>query len=165
MKINFLAVKYLLLVLGLFVFAHYASAQIQSVTATAGSYLQGQNVSVSYTLGESIINTLENPNLKITQGFHQTKLMVTAIDEMESLAINIKAYPNPVTDNLSLVVSEMLSTETTYALFNSYGELIFQKKLDALNTKISFQNLVPAVYILKVGQGATTLKSFKVIKK
>lgn len=165
MKNNLPAEKCLLLALCISIFANYSSAQIQSVTASSGAYLQGQNVSVSYTLGETIITTLEKPDLKITQGFHQTNLLVTTIDQLKKLAVKIEAYPNPVSDNLNLVISEMLPAETSYELYNSFGSLIIRKKLDALNTKISFQNLIPAMYILKVSQDATTLKTFKIIKK
>ncbi|MCE4565545.1 T9SS type A sorting domain-containing protein [Maribellus sp. CM-23] len=159
------AVKRVLLAFSISVIALYSSAQIQSVTAASGAYLQGKNITVSYTLGETIITTLEKPDLKITQGFHQTNLLVTAIDELEKLAVKIEAYPNPVRDNLNLVLSEMLPAETSYELYNSFGSLIIRRKLDALNTKISFQNLGPAVYILKVHRGATTLKTFKIIKR
>ncbi|RIJ46833.1 T9SS C-terminal target domain-containing protein [Maribellus luteus] len=165
MKNNLLAAKCLLLALCISIFATYSSAQIQSVTASSGAYLQGQNVTVSYTLGETIITTLEKPDLKITQGFHQTNLLVTAIDELEKLTIKIEAYPNPVNDNLNLAISEILPTETSYELYNSFGRLIIRKKLDALNTRISFQNLAPGVYILRVSKEATALKTFKIIKK
>jgi len=165
MRINLWAAQCLLLLVSLFVFAHPSSAQIQSVTAASGASLQGENVSVSFTLGESVINTLQNSNLKVTQGFHQTKLVVTAIDAIENLAVKIEAYPNPVSDNLNFTLSEMLSAETRYALYDSYGGLILEKQLDDLNTSISFQNLVSAVYILRVSQGTSTVKTFKIIKR
>ena len=50
-------------------FSFQASAQ--QVIATAGGYYEGENISLSYTVGEPVIETYTNGNVILTQGFQQ----------------------------------------------------------------------------------------------
>ena len=115
-------------------------------------------------MGESIVKTLEKTDVKVTQGFHQSTLKVTVIDELKGLPISIMAYPNPVVDEIKLEVGKEVPSGATYSLFNMKGEIVSQDILEGLITKISFQSLISAAYLLKVNQGTKTLKTFKIIK-
>ncbi len=154
----------LLVYLGFMFFTNHSYAQIQSVTAASGGSVQGQNISVSFTLGESIIKTLEKPDVIVTQGFHQSTLKVTVIDELKGLPISIMAYPNPVVNEIKLEVGKELPSGATYSIFNMKGEIVSHDILEGMITKISFQSLISATYLLKVNQGTKTLKTFKIIK-
>ncbi|MCF8365211.1 MAG: T9SS type A sorting domain-containing protein [Bacteroidales bacterium] len=44
----------------------------QQVVASAGGYFEGDNISLSWTLGEPVIETFSNSNITLTQGFQQT---------------------------------------------------------------------------------------------
>jgi len=46
-------------------------AQAQQVIASAGGYFQSENLSLSFTLGEPVIETFQNAELTLTQGFQQ----------------------------------------------------------------------------------------------
>lgn len=159
-----LKLHYFLVTLFLLGLVHVVNGQLQEVVATAGGSYRGCHISVSFTLGEVGVLTLENEERIVTQGFHQPKLVVTAINESADLTINIQAYPNPVTEYLHLVTSEILPTGSTYQLFNISGALVEEKPLEGTTTEIKFQSLVSATYFLKVVQGEQTVKSFKIIK-
>jgi hypothetical protein len=146
-------------------FVNRANAQLQNVTATSGGNFTGSTYSISYTLGEPVISTLAGTNLLVTQGFHQPRLIVTALGEIMGLSVNIKAYPNPATDFVHLETSGNLSPGSLYQLYSLNGSLIAEKQIDALLTEISFQSLISSTYILKVIQHSQTIKTFKIIKK
>jgi hypothetical protein len=149
----------------MFFYTQQSIAQVQSVTAASGGDLTGQNINVSFTIGESVIPTLKKPDMMVTQGFHQSKLSVTATGVLKELALNVEAYPNPVADEIKLVMDKKLLPGTSYSLIDMQGGLIAQDKPEGLVTKISFRSLVPAVYFLKVNQWGTTIKTFKIIKE
>jgi len=46
-------------------------AKAQQVVATAGGYYEGENLSLSWTVGEPVIETFNSGELILTQGFQQ----------------------------------------------------------------------------------------------
>jgi hypothetical protein len=94
---------YSMLALLLFVFAGL-SAQITlapSVIASGGGYFEGENLSISWTLGELAVSTLTGDNLILTQGFQQPFDIDVGMEEHE-LNWGISVYPNPVGDQLRI---------------------------------------------------------------
>jgi hypothetical protein len=157
--------SYFLSPLFLLVFIIEVNGQLQSViAATGGDFSEGQ-VFVSFTLGEVGILTVGKEDMVVTQGFHQPKLVVIPINEVEGLAIEIQAYPNPVSEYLNVVSSEILPAGSSYRLYSINGGLVEEKLLEGTTTKVEFQSLVSATYVLKVVQNSQTIKSFKIIKQ
>ncbi len=80
-----------------------AQTQLQSVVATGGGYnVLGKDMNISWTIGESSIQTLEAENV-FTQGFHQPfpEAYLAIIDPgIKGLSINV--YPNPASSVLFL---------------------------------------------------------------
>lgn len=145
-------------------FVIQANGQLQNIAATSGGNYTGSTYSISYTLGEPVIRTLTSTNLMVTQGFHQPRLIVTALNEIMDLSVIIKAYPNPATDFVHLETSGNLSPGSTFQLYSMNGSLIEERKIDGLLTEISFETLISSTYILKVIQRSQTIKIFKIIK-
>ncbi len=61
--------KLLLIFLLMLLITKFAASQ--QVVATAGDYFENDNLSISWTLGETIIATFESENIVLTQGFQQ----------------------------------------------------------------------------------------------
>jgi len=140
-------------------------AQPQQVMATSGGQFTGKATQVSYTLGETAIQTMQGKILILTQGFHQPNLWVTAIDEIKGLTFKIQAYPNPVTDFINLTTDSDLPSGSSWQLLDIGSRLLNSGQIVGITTQISFEQLVPAVYILKVNSKSKILKTFKIIKK
>ena len=147
------------------VFFNLAVNGQQQVAASSGGTFNGNSISVSFTVGEPVINTLLQGNVMVTQGFHQPHLTVTALDEAKGVALNIKAWPNPTTHFVQLEISNELTRGSSFQLFSMSGSLIQERKLDGSITEISFQNMKSATYLLRVIQNNQTLRTFKIIKK
>lgn len=140
-------------------------SQSQKVNASSGGHFQNQSFSVAFTLGETMIQTLENSDKKVTQGFQQSDLIVTAIEEVKGFTFHINAYPNPVTNVINLLIDNELPEAASYSLFDMNGRLVARENMESLITKIPVQHLVSSTYFLKVMQGSTSVKTFKIIKK
>ncbi len=137
----------------------------QEVVASSGNHFSNNEIQISWTLGEPVIQTLSNNNVLLTQGFHQAKLTVTAIEELDDLLMQISAYPNPTSNILKLSVKNSGKEELHYTLYTLDGKMLMQKQIESDLSEISMMNYVSAIYFLKVTSNNSTLKTFKIIKQ
>ena len=135
----------------------------QDVITTAGDHHATTSGSLSWTLGEAIIETYSTGLNSLTQGFNQSQLSATATYELPGLNFSLNAFPNPTSDFLILETDR--AKEMEYQVYNQQGKLIIQSKLTGFQTKIDFQEFVPAIYIIKVFENSIPLKQFKIIKQ
>ena len=151
----------LTIVMGFF----YPGANAQELIATSGDYSETAIGSLSWSIGEPIIENAFNSDIILTQGFNQSKLTVTAINEMIGLEMNISVYPNPTSDYLSIEANTDQQKEFQINLYDLSGKLILQKDFFTGKETINMQEFKPAIYILKICTNNTNIKTYKVIKQ
>jgi hypothetical protein len=145
---------------------HYGTLlNAQQIVTTGGDYHQNSSGSISYTIGEVAIETFSKTNNILTQGFHQTNLIAVAINEVKGLDFEISVFPNPTKDIVMLKVAMEKIVGMQYRLFDTNGKVLQNKFLERTETEISFDNLTPATYFIKVVQGKKDLKTFKIVKQ
>jgi hypothetical protein len=141
------------------------SAQVkQEVIASAGGYSVASGVSLSWTLGETIIPTYTNGGLTLTHGFQQ-QLIVTAVEENLEDVVKVTLYPNPASDVVNIKLESPLDGEVKLFLFDSRGKLIktdFMEKT-AVEKEINLQDLPAGLYLLKMTKGKLS-NAYKVVK-
>ena len=71
------------------------------VIATAGNYSGGESLSLSWTMGETAVTTLENGDFLLTQGFQQPWKLATGIAVPQAAWEN-RVWPNPVTTRVHI---------------------------------------------------------------
>jgi len=143
----------------------FTKIDAQEVITSAGAYSSTGSGSLSWTIGEGVTETFSNSNYTLTQGFQQSRLTVTAIDEIANLSFVITAFPNPATDYIQLKVGTKDFQSMDYQLFDTSGKMIARKQLEECETEISLNELPPAVYFLKITESNMLVKTFKIIKK
>ncbi|MBK7626454.1 MAG: T9SS type A sorting domain-containing protein [Bacteroidales bacterium] len=145
------------------VFSVYGQVK-QEVIASAGGYNTGGNLSISWTLGETIIPTFQNGNLILTHGFQQ-QLIITSVEENIDILVNIKVFPNPASDNLNIRFEEPIDGEVVITIIDSQGRLIKTETIEATTTEkqISLQELGGGVYFLRMTKGKL-VNVYKVVK-
>jgi hypothetical protein len=128
--------KYLVIVLILFLAGSMISAQ--EVVSSNGDSKSAAGVEVSWTVGEAVVATLIGGSNTLTQGFHQTKLTITAVSELLLPGIEIKVFPNP-TQDFKLISSD--------------------------DTEINMSKYASGQYILKLtNKSRQPLQTFQIIK-
>jgi hypothetical protein len=152
-----------ILLLLLVVFSHGLHAQ--QVVSTAGSSMSNASGSISYTIGEGVTRTISKGDNTLTQGFHQTTLTVSMINELKELDFTISVYPNPTTDLVNLIIGKENAVGLWYQVSDLNGKLVAQKELITNHVIIPFQYLKSGLYLLTVRDGNLNLKSFKIIKQ
>lgn len=71
------------------------------VISSGGDYFESTNMSISWTLGELAVTTLQSDNMILTQGFQQPFNIGVGIRQNE-MNWTISVYPNPVEDELMI---------------------------------------------------------------
>jgi hypothetical protein len=150
------------------------TAQAQQATVAAGGTASGNGGTVSYSIGQVVYTTATGSNGSVAQGVQQTYEItaVTGIEEAKGISLEVSAYPNPTTDNLTLTIGASISFNDqpmSYKLYDMTGKIVETQKIVDENTTIVMSNLLPANYFLTVlktmdGRSSQEVKTFKITK-
>jgi len=151
-------------ILFLLIIAVGSSVSAQKVISANGGTATTEGVQVSWTVGEPVTATVSDANNTLTQGFQQSKLTVTAIDDIQIAGVDVNVYPNPTSDYVNVHFSKALEN-ITYLLFDLSGKLIQKKIIESTNVKIDMTGYSGGSYILRLNSGQQQLQSFKIIKR
>ena len=133
----------------------------QENTVASGGKATGSGGTVSYSLGQVVYSTNIGTNGSVSQGVQQP-YAVSATVGINETSIQLNAYPNPTTNNLTLTTDD--SESLSYQLFNIQGAEISSKTLNSKTSNISLEGHPPATYFLKVIKNNEVIKAFKIIK-
>lgn len=154
--------KKLLYIFILFAFGANAQSISNQVISSYGLSASTGTAQTDVTIGEPIIATVSDGNNTLTQGFHQTKLIVTAINENKTTN-TYNFYPNPVNETLNF--SNTDSETVKVQLFDVAGKLLWSKQNVVNNEQINFNDKPKGTYIIKVTDNKNyELKTIKVVK-
>ena len=143
-----------------------ANAQSISNQVISNYGLSATNVSAQtdVTIGELVVKTMSDGNNTLTNGIHQTKLLITTIYEDE-LTNNYQVFPNPSKEGLNFNYNNTANSPVNLQLFDISGKLLWRKNNVMGNEQIKMQSQPTGTYILKVNDGKQQeLKTIKVIK-
>ncbi len=143
----------------------FAQTIDRQVIASGGETVSNANHTLTFTIGEPIIGTIQN-NTVISQGFLAAASSSTtlAVDE-QLLSTAIKVYPNPVSENLKIDFKDV-SGEAKLMLYSMAGQLLKTEKLNAQNNTINISHLQNGLYLINLHfSDYKTIKTFKIIKK
>jgi hypothetical protein len=151
----------LLLWLFLLLLSNYICAQ--EVISSSGSSFSNSTNQLNWTLGEPITETFVAGQSTLTQGFQQSKLTVTAIDQISENLSGLKVYPNPVSNELTIEVAEIGKFNLSF--FDLNGKLLIKKEIEKTVETIDMLNYSSGSYFLTVYSDKNRpLQTFKVIK-
>jgi hypothetical protein len=137
----------------------------QEVISSAGANHSSANLQVSWTIGEPIVETFSTDGIILTQGFHQSKLVVTAIDPIPLAGFDIEVYPNPTSGVVNINMNKGNISKLRFSLYTSQGEQIRQQEFSSQNEQINMQTLAPGYYMLKiVNDKGSPVQTFKIVK-
>lgn len=98
-----------------------------TVISSAGNYSEAGNISLSWTLGEVAVSTLQQGDVILTQGFQQPFLKDVGF-KLNPIDWKIIAYPNPVTDELRIQFDLMDTKDFIVEIQDVTGKLISQQQ-------------------------------------
>jgi hypothetical protein len=95
----------------------------RDVVATGGAYETSANMSLSYTVGEPVIETKSTSSLVLTQGFQQTNVEPVGI-EVPAKNLSISAYPNPTASRVVLELETAKEKKVSVQVFDVQGKAL-----------------------------------------
>jgi len=136
----------------------------QQATVSAGGVATGSGGTVSYSIGQVACASAASSSGYINQGVQQPhEVLITAIKENNS--IQVSALPNPVSDNLQVVLAKEPVTGMYCQLFDLSGKMLMNRNILSRTMQIDMSAYAPAVYTLRVCDESGVTGTFKVIKK
>jgi hypothetical protein len=156
------------LILFMMLFALSVGAQQikQEVIASAGGYnvAPGNTVSISWTLGETIIPTFSAGGITLTHGFQQT-LIITTVEENILNPVKVTVFPNPASEQVNIEFDTPTDGRITLYLLDSQGRLVKTEQIETATTnfQINMQDLSSGIYYLRLIKGKL-VNVYKVVK-
>ena len=140
------------------------AATAQSTLSTTGGDIQGTSGSISYTVGQIAVQSTAT----ITEGVQQPyEIQTVGVDCFPAITLDAAVYPNPTTHRLILEINNVETfheTSLRATLFSANGQHIQTVDVAGVQTIIDMSALSAGTYYLRVTDGQTTLKTFKVVK-
>jgi hypothetical protein len=137
----------------------------QQSANTSGKNVSQNNTSVSYSIGEVYYNTTTTLSSVITQGIQQPYeiYLISGIGNEKDVQL-ITAFPNPTSSTIKIVIQDIKIDGLNYKLYDLLGKEILSGDITSNQTEVDLNNLMPAVYFIKVFRYNSTIKYFKIIK-
>ena len=134
--------------------------------SSCGEQFENDSYQLAWSLGESVISTLEAEGYVLTQGFHQSTYEIsTATETPLGSELNITVYPNPTTDYLMLEVGQPDLKGMQYQILDLKGSVLENKNLSNDLERLDFSVFPNGIYLIIIKQENQVIKSFKIIKK
>jgi hypothetical protein len=148
-----------------FLFQQVKSQTDLKVIATTGGTFESKDLQVSWTLGESVISTLEKPGAVLTQGFHQPTYDLVAVGPVLADPGIVEIYPSPFTDLINIDLHFKQTTQGLVSVTDMTGKLYRSLPFNAKAIALSFitSDLPCGQYIITTS-GKTFLSSSSIIK-
>lgn len=135
----------------------------QKSTVATGADAQGAGGSMSYSIGLTNYETISSTGT-ITQGVQQPyELFAVGIEEWDS-DVQISAYPNPLTTQLTVSFSNEVMEEMSFQLTDGAGRLIEKGQLESKETFIDVQDLARSNYFLTIYKKDQSVRIYKLVK-
>jgi hypothetical protein len=137
----------------------------QQSANTTGKNVSQNNTTISYSIGEVYYNTTTTLSSVITQGIQQPYeiYLISGIGNEKDVQL-ITAFPNPTSSTIKIVIQDIKIDGLNYKLYDLLGKEILSGDITSNQTEVDLNNLMPAVYFIKVFRYNSTIKYFKIIK-
>jgi len=140
----------------------------QELISNSGDSYKNQNYQLDWSLGEVVTETYISEGIVVTQGFHQSTLIISSVQDFSDFAGNISVYPNPTSDFLTLEYKDKKLAQEAKVEVNVTdinGNLVINQKINEESSKIIFSELHSGIYFVSITENGQITKTFKIIKK
>lgn len=123
------------------------------VVASTGTFVTQQGLNYSYTVGEVVIPTLSVGNFTLTEGFHQPEqTKIVSVDQPDWEDWKIEAFPNPVTERLTVRFSSEKENTLLFGVSDLLGRVILERQPlpEPSGSFIDCTSWQPGVYFLQI---------------
>ena len=161
--------KTLIIILLLLPPALFAQPEIErDVVNAGGGSTESDGIMLSYSIGEAIIESVENQDIILTQGFLQSDDMLTDVEFQEE-NLSVRLYPNPATSKVIIEINfeenpDYLEIKLTGLAGREYYSVRkFYPGQKQITEKIDISDLSQGSYYISLSNKAF-IKKIKLVK-
>ena len=138
----------------------------QAALTASGGEAVGDGGSLSYTIGQVDYIQASGSGGTASQGVQQAfTITVLGNDDFSSIELKAVVFPNPTTNYINLIITNVVAEDLSYRLFDMNRRIISSHKITNQETIIPMERLASATYLLYVLDQNSQLKVFKIIKE
>jgi hypothetical protein len=155
----------------LITFVSFSQTSILEVVSPAGGYFEGSNISVSWTLGETVIDTWvnEEAGIMVTSGFQQGDFTITGVADNPMAGFTVKMFPNPAKTETSIKVNLPVLANVDITVLDVTGRTVIQEQFNPPTLEhthtLNVSTLKPGIYLIRVNSGTKLAKVLKFVKE
>lgn len=139
--------------------------EAQQSTLASGGNDTGSGGSLSYSIGEIDYVSQTGSNGSAAQGVQQPfEISTLSGIDFTNIFLNAVVYPNPMVSNITISVTDFITNQLTYQLYDISGKSIKQGKITAGETLLEMQQCASSTYVLQLFSNNKGIKAFKIIK-
>lgn len=136
----------------------------QNSVNVVGGVMYNNTGSISFSIGQVVIENTINTTGSISQGVQQAFEITTLNLEENNLNLSLSAYPNPTQTQLILHIGNYNQEKLKYNIVSSDGKLLSQGSIQSIETIIDFLQLPKALYFIEIQQELSKIQTFRIIK-
>jgi hypothetical protein len=141
------------------------------IGAAGGTWYNGTNFEIDYTVGELAVTTISNTNNTLTQGFQQPKepLSWVSVQEYSDNPAQIILYPNPVVDQLNISIQNAQTGKYRVMVFDMLGQLLADETTSAgfdgtARLNMGFEPYPTGNYFVRILHEQKIIQTGKIVK-
>ena len=135
-------------------FSHSQSLSPAVVSSSGSFFIGADNTSLSSTLGELAIRTIQSADFILTQGFQQPELTISSSIPDLMIGWEVSAWPNPVINDLHIFFKIPSSATFFLELFDLEGRKILINQIrvtdDPFLHTLELNGIYRGIYLLKI---------------
>lgn len=132
-----------------------------NVCGSAGEYFAKSAGSLSWTMGEAVMETLEGSSHYFTQGFNQPNEVITSTEEQKK-EDKILVYPNPFKTELNIRINDF-TEPVSGTIYSNAGQALRNFTLNDPVSELRLNDLKPGMYFIRLMKDNS--KTFIVVKQ
>jgi hypothetical protein len=140
------------------------------IGSAGGTYFNGIDFEMDYTVGEIAITTISNTSNTLTQGFQQPYgLTWVAVQEYSDNPSDIILYPNPIVDQLNISIQNAQTGVYRVMIFDVLGQLLVDDKTSAgfdgtAQLNVNFDRYATGNYFVRIMHEQKIIQTGKIVK-
>jgi len=153
-----------LLLISFFLSLFLFDLNAQDLISSAGSNHKDADKSVSWTVGEAVVDTKSNDQVTLTQGFQQPSIQIIALTEEADNAFGIKVYPNPSSAYIILESKKLDLSQVKYEIVDNRSVQVAIGNWITASQNIDISTFTQGTYHLRIFVHNKLANTFKIIK-
>ena len=155
-------------IISIFLLCFAGTTFAQSAIVPVGGYAQSNSGSVSYTVGQIAVQTVNNSSgISVAEGVQQPyEILTVGVDDYPQITLNAVVYPNP-TENLAqlqLNGFDIPDGGLRAILYDGSGKMLQTLPVTEDLTSFQIGQYATGTYYLELRDGKRVLKTFKVVR-